>query len=131
MSRSRNGSTRIATTQRSLIQGLHNQQAGVVYWFLPSRHFHNAKRLGLPITIVLKSGQGSLNIERVVQYVYGGLTYDELDAIYTTYNSFLSVSYDDLNPTGSSHFLPFSTRRTGYTNPDRRVFSSLTSNDFG
>ena len=43
--------------KRSLIQGLHNQQAGVVYWFYP-QGTSTTLNAGLPITIVLKSKQG-------------------------------------------------------------------------
>ena len=119
-------------SKRSLIQGLHNQQAGVVYWFYPQG---TSTTLNAWVAYNYRSqkwGKGSLNIEAAVQYVYGGLTYDELDAIYTTYNSFPSVSYDDLNPTGSS-LLPaiFNTSHRIQTLTGASVSSSLTSNDFG
>ena len=77
-----------------------------------------------------KWGKGSLNIGGCFN-IYGGLTTTNWTPIYTTYNSFPSVSYDDLNPTGSS-LLPAIFNTSQDTNTDRcfGIFQ-LTSNDFG
>ena len=88
--------------KRNLIQGLHDQNKGLIYWFYPQG---TSQTLNAWVAYSYRSnqwGKGNLDIETAVQYVASAISYDGLNALYSTYDSFPNVSYDDLSPAGNT-----------------------------
>lgn len=78
------------------IAALHDRVAGLVYWFYPT----SASASGaLDEAIVYnyraqRWGVVSRSIEMPVEMVLGGITYDNLGALYSTYDDLPELSYD-------------------------------------
>lgn len=117
---------------RDKIQGLHDAYRGVIYWFFPAGADSSLTAWIAYSYMTDKWSKGDLDIETAVQYTTAPKTYDELDALYTTYNAYPEVSYDKLSGSGST-ILPAVIDDThtlaALVGPSDS--SMLTTNDFG
>lgn len=113
-------------------EAVHDEERGVIYWFFP---LGTSTTLNAWVAYNYRSnkwGKGAMSIEAAVQYVAAGMSYDDLDSLYGTYDGFPSASYDELSPAGLSRMPAiFDTAHTLKTLTGASVTSDLTSNDFG
>jgi len=112
--------------------GTYDQRSGLVYWFYPQGTATIPTAWVAYNPRVGRWGKGTLSVEAALQFVTAGSSYNDLDALYGTYDGFPSVSYDELNPSGYSR-LPaiFDTSHALRTLSGTPGASSLTSNDIG
>jgi hypothetical protein len=113
-------------------EGLHDENVGVIYWFYPQGTSTTKNAWVAYNYRVQKWGKGSLSVESVLQYAASSLSYDGLDALYTTYAAFPSVTYDELNPSSKTKIPAIiDTTHTLKTLTGNTSDSSLTSSVFG
>ena len=110
---------------------MHDQNLGIIYWFYPSV---NSTELDSWVCYNVnngKWGKGMTDVETVVQYVTPSLTYDDLDAKFTTYGAY-EGSYDVIQSSGLTRWPAiFNQSHLIATLNGASVSSDLTSNDFG
>lgn len=87
---------RLNRAYQYLIAALHDRINGLVYWFYPST---NSTSGALDEAIVYnyrsqKWGTVTRAIEMPIELVQGGITYDNLGTLYSTYADMPNVSYD-------------------------------------
>lgn len=90
---------------RSRIIGVNDKQNWRAFWFFPDRSSTGELNKWLCYNYRTDSwGKGSLTVQFVLEYVPGGLVYNDLGSLYTTYDSIPAVAYD--SGTFSSSGLP-------------------------
>lgn len=79
------------------IQALHDQLNGTVTWYYPSNSGNPNSICDSAVVYNYRSnrwGVADLSVEAVSEYVNGGITYDNLGSLYSTYDDLPNISYD-------------------------------------
>jgi hypothetical protein len=117
---------------RSIVKAGHDRTNGVVYWYYPQRTFSYPNAYVAYNYRTNRWGRGYRGVEAVVEYIQGGLSYNELDAAYATYDGIPNVVYDSLQLSeGSPISAVFNILHRLKTLNGVCADSYLTTNDFG
>lgn len=79
---------------RHLIAGMHEKKFSRVWWFFPKGTSTTLNAAIVYNYAVGKWGYVEYDIECPVEYVSGGITFDGLGALFSTYNDFPNVAFD-------------------------------------
>jgi hypothetical protein len=117
---------------RHTVKAVHDRINGIVFWHYPQNTYAYANAWVAYSYRTNRWGKGLHSIEAAVEYIQGGLSYNELDAAYLTYDGIPDVAYDNLQLSEGTPIPAIIN-----TNHRLRVMSgvaggsSLTTNDFG
>ena len=87
---------RLNRSYQYLMAALHDRPNGLVYWFYPSTA-SNSGALDEAIVYSYRTnrwGAVARDIEMPIELVLGGITYDNLGTLYTTYDDLPAIPYD-------------------------------------
>ena len=116
---------------RHLTEAVHDQNLGLIFWYYPSGQSTTLNAWVSYNYNTAQWGKGQADAETLVQYVTPSLTYNDLDAKFTTYGAY-SGTYDVIQSSGLTRWPAiFNTSHQIATINGASVSSDLSSNDFG
>ena len=119
-------------SKKNLITAAHDELNGVIRWYYPAGSSSTPTEWVAYNYLSNKWGRGTGAVEATVTYVTPGMSYDEVETSYTTYDAIDSLPMDSIAPSGQ-------TKQPSIINTSHALQilngaaedSSLTTNDIG